>query len=83
MPAMNFAEAVCDRMNDEEDAFFVVVNDRRTFDTTPNGHMTNVQDEECVVLAATPEGGLHLRRVKDGAEISFAWHAVGSIRFTK
>lgn len=81
MPAMTFAEAICDRMSNTEEAFTVVVNDRQTYDTTPNGHMTNVQDETCVVLAATPQGGLHLRREKDGQEISFAWHAVGSLRF--
>lgn len=76
---MNFAQAICENFKDKE-AFTVVVNDRQTFDTTPDGPMTNVQDEECLVLAATPAGGLHLKRLKDGQLISFNWHCVGSLR---
>ena len=80
MVAMTFAEAICDRLKDIENGYTVVVNDRETCTYTPNGHPTNVQDEWCAVMAATPEGGLHLRRLFDGQEISFQWHAVGSLR---
>lgn len=75
---MNFAQAVCDRLKDIE-AATVVVNDRTTHDTTPNGHATNVQPERCLVVAATPDAGLFLKRLKDGQEVSFQWHAVGSL----
>lgn len=77
---MNFAEAICDRMKDLE-AFTVVINDRQVHDITPNGHMTNVEDEECAVLAATPMAGLFVKRIKDGQEMAFQWNNVGSLRF--
>ena len=80
---MNFAEAICERLNGLDEGYCVVINDRTTFDLTPNGYVTNEQAEECEVLAATPSAGLHLLRVKDQAEISFQWHAVGSLRIVQ
>ena len=79
MALMTFADAICDRIKDLE-AFTVVINDRQVSDITPNGHPTNIRPEECVVLACTPSAGVHLRRLKDGQEISLQWHAIGSFR---
>ena len=81
MPAMTFAQAVISRIENED--VRIVINDRTVYDLTPNGHMTNVQDEICIVEAATEEGGLHLRRLKYGDVIIWQWHHIGSLRIVK